>query len=110
MALTVEITSGTAAPAGTYTLAYTVSGTTDPLDALWYRLNGEQTVDLPAVVGDGTVSLELREGRNTVAVYGEKGAEDDIDVVGVDVPDQWRGLLTAEQLMAALPRSLAEAE
>ena len=108
MATTVEITSPTSSATYSYTLAWTVSGVVAPLNELGYRINGNAEVTLTPVIGDGTADITLRFGRNTVAVRALKGADEATDAIPVDVSRAFRGLLTDDDVLATVPRSIRE--
>jgi len=110
VALTVTITSSTESALTAYTLTFEVSGVADPLDLLTYRINGEGPVTLTPVTGAFSADVVLHEGDNTIAVRAVKGAADVTEASPVRVPDTFRGLATAEELIQLLPQSLREVE
>ena len=108
MALTVTITSPTTSSSTAYTLTGEVSGVAGPIDALTYRINGDGEVGLPLVVGPFSADVTIRSGGNTIAVHAVKAAEDVTEAIPVDVPDEFRGLTTGDELIQRLPRSIVE--
>jgi hypothetical protein len=110
VALTVTITSPTESASTTYTLTGEVSGVAAPIDEQGYRVNGNAEVAMTPTLGAFSVVVTLREGGNSVAVRAKKGVTEVTEAIPVDVPDEFRGLTTGDELIQLLPRSLWEVE